>query len=105
MGVPGVVSQESRGRIFPATGGYLGFLLARRAIERGSVSPRLRATCLAGSLEPSCRAREVRASPEQRRSALAPFLLLDRLLLDPVELVQADEGLDLVARGDALLVA
>src|SRR5437016_274342 len=39
------------------------------------------------------------------RLALAPFPFFDRLFLDRVEFIEADEGLDVVARGDAVLRA
>jgi hypothetical protein len=38
-------------------------------------------------------------------SALAPFSLFDRLFLDGVVLVEADESFDVVAGGDAFLGA
>src|SRR5271166_1115987 len=41
--------------------------------------------------------------PERFRLAFAPFSLFDRLFLDRVILVEADEGLDVVAGGDAFL--
>src|SRR6516225_8790620 len=52
--------------------------------------------------ETTVRASSSAYSPE---SPLAPFLVFDGLFFDRVELVEANEALDVVPRGDALLVA
>lgn len=53
---------------------------------------------------PGCR-RAWRSPGGSSRFGLAPFLFLDRPLLDFVELVQSDERLNFLAGGDAFLVA